>query len=261
MILGPLEQFENFTLLAFRPVCSFLARTFSPLASYCNFHVMWTTFSVSGLVLFIFFIGFNIIIHLQPKLVPSSAELLFDRYFLLIGQIIRDLVVHSKGKSIYFGLLTFLFVFLNVLNVSGLVPYSFAFTSYFVLTFSLSTIFFCALNATGLLYHGVALLGLFFPGGTPLFIAPLITSIELISYFARMFSLAIRLFANITAGHILLKILSWFTYLLTDVFFIGVLGALLITSLWGLEFFISILQAYVFLILLCIYLQDVLQLH
>jgi F-type H+-transporting ATPase subunit a len=117
------------------------------------------------------------------------------------------------------------------------------------------------MNLTGMYYHGTNLLSLFFPAGTPIMIVPLLIMIEIISYFARMFSLAIRLFANITAGHILLKILSWFVYLLIDIFFLSIWGFLLITLLWGLEFFISLLQAYVFLILLCIYVIDVLNLH
>lgn len=89
-------------------------------------------------------------------------------------------------------------------------------------------------------------------------IVPLLVLIEIISYFARVFSLSIRLFANITAGHILLKILSWFIFLLFNFFFLSISGFLLICLLWCLEFFISILQAYVFLILLCIYLNEVL---
>ena len=97
--------------------------------------------------------------------------------------------------------------------------------------------------------------------GTPVIIMPLLILIECISYFARVFSLSIRLFANITAGHILLKILSWFVFLLMQVFFIGFAGFFLITILWCLEFFIACLQAYVFLILLCIYLNEVLDLN
>ncbi len=90
---------------------------------------------------------------------------------------------------------------------------------------------------------------------------PLLVLIEFISYIARVFSLAIRLFANITAGHILIKILSWLTWMILDILFLSGISFFIISSLWFLEFFISILQAYVFLTLLCLYLNDVVNLH
>jgi len=121
--------------------------------------------------------------------------------------------------------------------------------------------FFFSFICVGIYYHGFKILNLFLPSGTPVIIMPLLILIEFISYFARIFSLSIRLFANITAGHILLKILSWFIFLLFNVFLLSVSGFFLITILWILEFFIAILQSYVFLILLCIYLNEVLTLQ
>jgi len=183
------------------------------------------------------------------------------KYFSQILQIMRDLITIVIGKQYYYSFFIFIFIFINISNLFGLIPYTFAITAQFSVTFLLAFLFFLTINYTGIFYQGTQLLRLFYPSGTPLIIIPLLTIIEFISYFARIFSLGIRLFANITAGHILLKILSWFVYLLIEVFFISLIGFLIISILWVLEFFISILQAYVFLILLCIYLTEVLQLH
>ena len=193
--------------------------------------------------------------------IPNRVQYLYYRYLATIQQIIRDLVIVVNGKIYYYAILGFVFIFINYLNLAGLIPYTFAVTSQFSETFLLAFLFFVTINLTGLYYHGVDMLNLFHPQGTPLVIIPLLVIIEFISYFARIFSLGIRLFANITAGHILLKILAWFTFLLIEITAISLIGMVIITTLWGLEFFISILQAYVFLILLCIYLAEVLVFH
>ncbi len=203
----------------------------------------------------------HVVVFFKNRILPYNWKFL---YYLLLSygyQMVRDLITNVIGKINYYSLLIFIFCLIGFFNVLGLIPYSFALTSQFVLTFFFSSLYFITLNLTGMYYHGGNLLNLFFPAGTPILITPLLIMIEIISYFARMFSLAIRLFANITAGHILLKILSWFVFLLADIFVISIWGFLLITLLWGLEFFISLLQAYVFLILLCIYVNDVLNLH
>jgi ATP synthase subunit 6 len=202
-----------------------------------------------------------LVFSLQFFLVPRNAHLFMLYYYSFIKSIIVDLINHSTGKQYYFQLIAFLFVMLNLLNIYGLIPYTFVLTSQFSFTFFCSFIFFSALNFTGITVHGLHLFSLFFPSGAPIFISPLLVVIEFISYFARVFSLAIRLFANITAGHILLKILSWFTWSMLDIVFASIISTIIITVLWVLEFFISVLQAYVFTILVCIYLNDVLNLH
>lgn len=219
---------------------------------------------ISTILIFFVIISISLLISilfLTNNLQFNVYQLLFIKYFHIIEQIIRDLITNKIGKEYYYSFLMLLFIFINLCNLHSLIPYSYAITSNFAVTFTLSFIFFLTLNLTGILYHGIHILNLFFPSGTPFIILPLLIIIEFISYLARMFSLAIRLFANITAGHILLKILSWFTYLLKNVFFIAIIISIVISSLWVLEFFISILQAYVFLILLCIYVNEVLQLH
>jgi ATP synthase subunit 6 len=219
-------------------------------------NLLFTLFSLLFLIVLMF-----LLFSLQFFLVPRNAHLFMLYYYSFIKSIIVDLINHQTGKQYYFQLIAFLFVILNLLNIYGLIPYTFVLTSQFSFTFFCSFIFFSALNFTGITVHGLHLFSLFFPSGAPIFISPLLVVIEFISYFARVFSLAIRLFANITAGHILLKILSWFTWSMLDIIFASILSTIIITVLWVLEFFISVLQAYVFTILVCIYLNDVLNLH
>ncbi len=219
-------------------------------------NLLLTLLSLLFLIILMF-----LVFSLQFFLVPRNAHLFMLYYYSFIKSIIVDLIHHSTGKQYYFQLIAFLFVMLNLLNIYGLIPYTFVLTSQFSFTFFCSFIFFSALNFTGITVHGLHLFSLFFPSGAPIFISPLLVVIEFISYFARVFSLAIRLFANITAGHILLKILSWFTWSMLDIVFASIISTIIITVLWVLEFFISVLQAYVFTILVCIYLNDVLNLH
>jgi ATP synthase subunit 6 len=259
---SPLEQFEIFIVFDIKPICSWLENHISYLAPYALIQILGTIFLINSLILSSLMISSVNLIYIRNFLNNNGSSLFYEKYFLLIRQLLQDLIFDSRGKNIYYCLFIFLFVFINILNILGLIPFTFAFTTQFFLTFSLSFIFFCMINLTGFYYHGTNLFTLFYPEGTPIFIIPLLIIIEFISYYARMFSLAIRLFANMTAGHILLKILSWFLYLLTDIFFLStIFGFFLITILWGLEFFIAILQAYVFLILCGIYLNDVLNLH
>lgn len=258
---SPLEQFEIYNLTPILNDKSALFWLYLVQITDKNTILLITNLMVTlYTVLFLLFI-IHFVIFFKNKILPYNWKFLYYVLLSYTYQLIRDLITNAKGKINYYSLLVFVFFIIGFLNLFGLVPYSFALTSQFVLTFFFSSLYFFTMNLTGLYYHGINLLTLFFPAGTPILIIPLLIMIEIISYFARMFSLAIRLFANITAGHILLKILSWFVYLLIDIFFLSIWGFLLITLLWGLEFFISLLQAYVFLILLCIYVNDVLNLH
>jgi F-type H+-transporting ATPase subunit a len=209
---------------------------------------------------FVYIILFNTV-FVQTFLISHYQHIILFSFISVIKTFINDLLISKVSKIYYYHLFLCLFICLLFLNVFGLIPYTFVLTAQFCFTFLCSFLYFFALNLTGIRLHGFKLLGLFFPTGAPIFIAPLLVIIEFISYFARVFSLAIRLFANITAGHILLKIIAWFNWSLLQVIFVGILGNIIILILWFLEFFISVLQAYVFIILLCIYLNDVINLH
>ena len=170
----------------------------------------------------------------------------------------------KKGQE-YFPFIYVLFVFILVNNLIGLAPYSFASTSHFILTFSLS--FSIVLGATilGLKLHAFKFFSLFVPAGCPLALLPLLVLIEFISYLARNVSLGLRLAANILAGHMLLNILSGFTYnIMTSnilYFFIGLLPLTFIIAFAGLEFAIAFIQAQVFVVLSSSFIKDALDLH
>ncbi len=178
---------------------------------------------------------------------------------IVVGQI------NEKKGQIYFPFIYVLFIFILVNNLIGLVPYSFASTSHFVLTFSLS--FTVVLGATilGFSKHGLEFFSLFVPAGCPLGLLPLLVLIEFISYLARNVSLGLRLAANILSGHMLLNILSGFTYnIMTSgviFFFLGLFPLAFIIAFSGLELGIAFIQAQVFVVLSCSYIKDTLELH
>lgn len=189
-----------------------------------------------------------------------SLESLYDT----ILSIVKTQINSTKGQ-IYFPFIFVLFIFILVNNLIGMVPYSFASTSHFVLTFALS--FSIVLGATilGFQKHGLEFFSLFVPAGCPLALLPLLVLIELISYLARNISLGLRLAANILSGHMLLNILSGFTYkIMTSglIFFIlGLIPLTFIIAFSGLELGIAFIQAQVFVVLSCSYIKDGLDLH
>jgi F-type H+-transporting ATPase subunit a len=150
-------------------------------------------------------------------------------------------------------------------NLIGLVPYSFAPTSHFALTFSLSFTIVLGATILGLSQHGLKFFSLFVPAGCPLALLPLLVLIEFISYLARNVSLGLRLAANILSGHMLLNILSGFTYNIMSsgilFFFVGIFPLGFIIAFSGLEFAIAFIQAQVFVVLSCSYIKDALELH
>ncbi len=196
-------------------------------------------------------------------LVPTRYQVFFEKFYLFI----LDLLKENLGKSFvfFFNLIFTVFFLILLANLQGMIPYTFTITSHLVSTFFLSLSLFIFLNILGVLKHGFNFFNLFLPAGAPLILSPFLVVIELISYVARVFSLAIRLFANLMAGHTLLKILAEFGTVMLLQLRLGFLGAifpiLIVFLVTGLELAIAGLQAYVFTVLVCIYLNDALNLH
>ena len=140
----------------------------------------------------------------------------------------------------------------------GMMPYSFTFTSHIAVTFAMAIMIFIGVTILGFVKHGVHFFAFFLPPGAPMFIAPLLIVIEIISYLSRPISLSVRLFANMLAGHTLLKVFAGFIVSL-GVF--GVVPLAFVIALTGLEFVIAFLQAFVFTILTCLYINDALHMH
>jgi F-type H+-transporting ATPase subunit a len=192
----------------------------------------------------------------RKALVPTKIQLLTELSYTLVSKMISD-TAGSKAKP-YFPFVFSLFMFVLFCNMLGMLPYSFTVTSHIIVTFALAAVIFIGVTIIGFVNHGTGYLKLFIPSGVPLFLLPLIVIIEIISYLSRPVSLSVRLFANMMAGHTMLKVFGGF------VISLGILGGLLPLSftvaLTGLEILIAFLQAYVFAILTCIYLNDALNL-
>jgi F-type H+-transporting ATPase subunit a len=190
----------------------------------------------------------------QP--IPGLSQSIGELPFVLVTQMIDDTNDQKAYPFISLILSIFLFVFIG--NFMGLFPLSFTFTSQLIVNFALALLVLCIITIIGFIKHGVGFLKLFFPDGIPLWVAPILVPIELISYLARPVSLAIRLFANMVAGHSILKIFAYYTGAI-GVF--GIFPLIVNMGFIAFELLVAFLQAYVFAILCCIYLHDALELH
>lgn len=192
----------------------------------------------------------------RRALVPGRWQSLAEISYEFVANMIRD-NVGQEGRK-YFPFIFTLFMFVLFGNLLGMIPYSFTYTSHIVVTFALAAMVFIGVTIIGFKKHGLRFLGFLMPAGVPVFMAPLIIPIEILSYFTRPVSLSLRLFANMTAGHTMLKVFAGFVGLLGV---LGVVPLLLVAALTGLELIIAFLQAYVFTILTCVYLNDALHMH
>jgi len=188
---------------------------------------------------------------------------IFKEMYILVRNIIKNNT--SLKRYQYFSTLFFLFLFILAANMIGLIPYSFTITSSFVVTFFLALSHFIGINIIAVFKDKWKSAKLFLPGGVPLMIVPFLVIIEVVSYVAKVFSLSIRLFANMMSGHALLKILIGFSWGLLNAgsiyTFVALLPWVVVTVIMFLEFVIGFLQAYVFTILVTIYINDVLVQH
>ena len=193
----------------------------------------------------------------KNSLIPNKIQLLAELSYGFISKMISD-TAGSKAKP-YFAFIFSLFMFVLFCNMFGMIPYSFTVTSHIIVTFMLAAFIFIGVTIIGFIKHGVGYLKLFLPSGVPMVLLPLIVVIEIISYLTRPISLSVRLFANMMAGHTMMKVFGGF------VISLGIVGGWLPLSftvaLTGLEILVAFLQAYVFAILTCIYLNDALNLN
>jgi F-type H+-transporting ATPase subunit a len=192
--------------------------------------------------------------------VPGRAQTVAELSYEFVVKTLRDTTGEAGLR--FLPLVFSLFMFVLVANLFGMIPYFFTVTSHIVVTAALALLVIFTVTIYGFYKNGVHFLKLFVPKGIPLLILPLVTAIEVISFLSRPLSLAVRLFANMLAGHITLKVFAGFVVTLTSLGAFGFLGALLplimVVGLTALEFLVAFLQAYVFTILTCIYLNDAL---
>lgn len=192
----------------------------------------------------------------NPQPIPGRWQAMVEMTYTFIANLL-DETTGLKGRR-YFPFIFTLFMFILGGNLLGMLPYGFTFTSHIIVTFGLAMIAFGVATLVGFLRHGFHYLTLFIPRNAPLYMLPLLIPIEILSYLSRPISLAVRLFANMMAGHTMLKVFAGFTIML-GIF--GVAPLALNILLTAFEILIAILQAYVFTILTCIYLHDAIHLH
>lgn len=190
-------------------------------------------------------------------LVPGRWQSLAELSYEFIAGMIRD-NVGNEGRK-YFPFIFSLFMFILFANLIGLIPYSFTFTSHIAVTFAMALVVFLGVTVIAITRHGLHFFSFFLPKGVPVLMAPLMVLIEVISYLSRPISLSIRLFANMMAGHTMMKVFAGFIIPL------GILGGwaplAIDVALTAFEFLVAFLQAYVFTVLTCLYLNDAINLH
>jgi F-type H+-transporting ATPase subunit a len=194
----------------------------------------------------------------QRALVPSRAQSVAEISY----EFVADTIQSTAGKEgmKFFPLVFSLFIFVLTVNLLGLLPYGFTVTSHIIITVALALLVFATVLVYGFWKNGLRFFKLFVPSGIPIYILPLIVFIEVLSFLSRPISHSVRLFANMLAGHITLKVFAGFIVMLSAFGIGGVIGAILplslVVALTALEFLVAFLQAYVFAILTCIYLND-----
>jgi F-type H+-transporting ATPase subunit a len=193
-------------------------------------------------------------------LVPSRLQSISEMSYEFVANMLRDAAGSSGMK--FFPMVFSLFMFVLVANLLGLFPYFFTVTSHIIVTFALALFVIGTVIVYGFMKHGFGFLKLFVPQGVPGILVPLVVLIEVISFLSRPISLSVRLFANMLAGHITLKVFAGFVTSLTALGAVGVAGSILplamTVAITALEFLVAFLQAYVFAVLTCMYLNDAL---
>ncbi len=246
------------------PMEQFQIERMMPLA-VAGKDVSFTNSSLWMLVALSIIAAFLFIGTARPQLVPGRAQAAVEYLYGFIRDMLRENVGPDGLR--YAPLIFSLFIFVLVCNLLGLIPFVGAFTptSHIAVTLGLAVIVFTLVVIVGFARHGLHFFTLFLPEGTPIFVLPLVAAIEFLSFLSRPFTLAIRLFANMTAGHVLLKVFGGFIVTLGSItalpVVLGIVPLTVNVALTALELLIAVVQAYVFALLASIYLNDAVNLH
>jgi len=250
-MFSPLDQFETFSLFGFN----------SPIVG--NFYLSFSNFGLYAFLVLTITVGLHYFANNNFALVPSSYSMAIESLYSTISAIVRGQI--GENKEIFLPFIYSLFVFVLISNLASNVPYNFAITSSIILCLGLSVTIFLGVSIMAIVKHQLKFFSFFVPAGTPFALVPLLVLIELVSYFARSVSLGLRLFANLTAGHTLLAILSAFLFKLFAsgifVFFITLIPFTIFVGIIGLEVAVSFIQAYVLVLLVSSYIKDSIYLH
>jgi F-type H+-transporting ATPase subunit a len=251
-ITNPLDQFEIRNLISLD----------APILG--NTHISLTNIGLYLTIAAFLVLSLNILATNHNKIISNRWSISQESLYATIYSIVTNQINAIRGQ-IYFPFIYTLFIFILINNLVGMIPYSFASTSHFILTFAISFTIVLGATILGFQKHGLEFFSLLVPAGCPLGLLPLLVLIEFISYLARNISLGLRLAANILSGHMLLNILAGFTYnIMTSGFVFFLLGLIPLTfiiAFSGLELGIAFIQAQVFVVLSSSYIKDGLDLH
>lgn len=246
---SPLEQFRVISLVPAQLGALDLSLTNSAIyciLTYGCIRLLWSIVLLDGGLLI-------------PSRYQTAAEMLYE----FVNSLVQEQLGTAAKKYVSIVLTTWLYIL--TANLLGLIPFSFATTSQLIVAFGLSFSLFIGVTLIGIIKHKLHFLSFFLPSGAPIALAPLLVVIELISYVFRPISLGVRLFANITAGHSLLAIIAGFAWSIGSAgnlfAIVSIIPVVVIIAIYGLELAVAFLQAYVFGVLLCIYLKDAIELH
>jgi F0F1-type ATP synthase, subunit a len=245
------------------PVHQFIVNDLIPLGHVADMKLAFQNSSLFMFVAVALIVGFLMIGTKARKLVPGRLQSVVEMLYEFIAGTVRQ-VLGEEGMK-FFPFVFSLFTFILTLNLLGMVPYFFTVTSQIAVTASLSILVIVTVIVVGFVKNGPGFVKLFVPHGVPMVLLPLISLIEVISFFARPVSLSLRLFGNMLAGHIVLKVFAGFIGTLGAMGVFGVIGAiapfLMTIAITALEFLVAFLQAFVFAVLTCVYLKDALHPH
>ena len=243
LVSNPMHQFEIKPLIK-------LPEVFGIDTSFTN-SALFMVIAVAAISAFL-------ILSMRGRaVVPGRMQSIAELSYEFVANMVRD-NVGTAGQR-YFPFIFTLFMFVLFCNMLGMIPYTFTVTSHIIVTFALAAFIFIAVTVIGFVKHGAGYLKIFVPSGVPVIMLPLLVVIEVLSYLTRPISLSVRLFANMMAGHTMLKVFGSF------VVGLGLIGGwaplAFMVAFTGLEILVAFLQAYVFAILSCIYLSDALHMH
>jgi len=240
------------------PIHQFQLKSFFSLGHIGPYEIAFTNSALFMLIALLATAALMLIPTRQRALVPGRAQSVAELSYEFVANTIQSTA--GKEGMKFFPLVFSLFIFVLTVNLLGLLPYGFTVTSHIVVTVALALLVFFTVLVYGFWKNGLRFFKLFVPSGIPIYILPLIVFIEVLSFLSRPISHSVRLFANMLAGHITLKVFAGFVVMLSAFGIHGVLGAILplslVVALTALEFLVAFLQAYVFAILTCIYLND-----
>lgn len=198
----------------------------------------------------------------KASLIPGRAQILAESLYEFVANMIRE-NIGPAGRQ-YFPLIFTLFMIVLMGNLLGLIPYSFTYTSHLIVTGALALLIFLMVLVLGVVRHGTHFFSIFLPPGVPLWLWPLVIPLEIVSFLIRPITLSVRLFANMMAGHLMLKVFAGFSVAMAGMGAAGMLGALgpmvFNAVLTGFELMIALIHAYVFSVLSCLYLKDTVEL-